>query len=268
MFNRNLLLPIVLALAAANSISAQVTNPLDCSDVHFFLARGSNEKYPGFLGETVDVVCDEVETREKSLSCDYEDVIYPAALGSGYCDSVEQGITALGQRVRSYARRCPESKLVLLGFSQGAVVVGDALSGVSGGASPLSNCEFPVIAPSITKTRAGGKNIVAVVSYGDPRHNANQKSNAADGNGFYSLDPFGDSLSYGAQYDGQRPRNTAEIDAMDPFHEQVLSFCNYGDPICATVTNTDPNDYTYHTAAAYRGTPVEKASKFISSRIV
>ncbi|RPA87037.1 alpha/beta-hydrolase [Ascobolus immersus RN42] len=265
MFNRNLLLTVALALVA--SVSAHVTNPTECSDVHFFVARGSNEKYPGFLGEVVDGVCDEVEARPgaKSLSCDYEDIVYPAALGKDYCDSVEHGIIVTGQRVRSYARRCPSSKLVLLGYSQGAAVIGDALSGVSGEV-PFADCVFPEIKPSIAKNRTGGKNIVAVVSFGDPRHNANQKSNAADGNGFYSLDPFGDAFSFGAEYDGQKPRTTEEVDAMDPFHEQVLSFCNYGDPFCAASTNVDADDHTYHKTSAYSGAGLEKAVKFICGK--
>ena len=61
---------------------------------------------------------------------------YEASLDfSIYSQSLQTGIEPLQQAIRSYADACPEGKIVLMGYSQGAQVVSDALAGDGGDGS-------------------------------------------------------------------------------------------------------------------------------------
>lgn len=101
--------------------------PLACSAVHVFLVRGTNEPYPGRQLPTAEAIC-------KDWDCSWSNIEYPAVFND-YCDSAETGIANLGKAVTDYATRCPDSKIVLSGHSQGGQVVGDYLGGGGGNAS-------------------------------------------------------------------------------------------------------------------------------------
>ena len=74
------------------------------------------------------------------VSCDYEDVVYPANISySGiYCESANAGSYAGQAQMTEYVQRCPDSRLVLVGYSQGAGVVSDILGG---GGGSIFGCE-------------------------------------------------------------------------------------------------------------------------------
>jgi len=124
---RYLLLPAVIP----GAFSALCT-PLACSAVHVFLIRGTNDPYPGRQLPTAEGICNDWD-------CSWSNIEYPAVFND-YCDSVETGIANLGKAVTDYATRCPDSKIVLSGHSQGGQVVGDYLGGGGGNASSLG-CE-------------------------------------------------------------------------------------------------------------------------------
>lgn len=59
---------------------------------------------------------------------------------SNYAASLNTGIPSLKQAITSYSDSCPNGKIVLMGYSQGAQVVTDTLAGDGGdgtGATPL-----------------------------------------------------------------------------------------------------------------------------------
>lgn len=97
-----------------------------CTDVHIFLAKGWNEPYPGRQGKLAGAICFGLD------SCDYEDIIYYNAPDADYCASVTEGNTNGVAQMTAYADRCPDSRLVLSGYSQGANVAGDILGGGGG----------------------------------------------------------------------------------------------------------------------------------------
>jgi hypothetical protein len=97
-----------------------------CTDVHIFLAKGWNEPYPGRQGKLSGATCSGLE------SCDYEDILYYNAPDADYCASVFEGNTNGVAQMTAYAERCPDSRLVLSGYSQGANVAGDILGGGGG----------------------------------------------------------------------------------------------------------------------------------------
>lgn len=126
--------------------------PENCSDIRVFSARGSNEPYPGRGGDMLGVMCSLFE--ETGVSCDYEDVVYPANISySGiFCESANIGANAGQAQMADYIQRCPGSKLVLTGYSQGGGVVGDILGG---GGGFLFGCDQASNPPLSRKTTPG-----------------------------------------------------------------------------------------------------------------
>jgi hypothetical protein len=123
----------------------------DCQDYHVFLARGSDSGYPGHLGPLTKLICDGLGD-----SCGYENIIYPAKSqyrGPGaWCESAHAGAENGQAQLASYAERCPDSKLILAGYSQGGSVSLDILGGGGGAGfgcddqaynAPLSGTEAP-----------------------------------------------------------------------------------------------------------------------------
>lgn len=126
--------------------------PEGCNDVRVFSARGSDEPYPGRGGAMLGVMCALFESNGQS--CDYEDVVYPANISySGiFCQSANKGAYAGQAQMTEYAQRCPDSKIVLTGYSQGGSVVGDILGG---GGGVLFGCDQPFNPPLSRKTVPG-----------------------------------------------------------------------------------------------------------------
>lgn len=103
---------------------------------------------------------------------DLESVVYPASINNvqDYANSEHQGTLALTQLIQTYLAACPSAKIALLGYSQGAEVVGDVLCGTSSDISPKT-------APLATQY---GNAVVAAISMGSPAHVANQPYNKGD----------------------------------------------------------------------------------------
>jgi hypothetical protein len=126
--------------------------PDDCSDIRVFSARGSDEPYPGRGGAMLGIMCQLFEAT--GVSCDYEDVVYPANISySGiYCQSANAGAYAGAGQMSGYIQRCPDSRIVMLGYSQGANVVEDILGG---GGGYLFGCQQDAN-PALSRSTAPG----------------------------------------------------------------------------------------------------------------
>lgn len=123
----------ILSLLLTPFVEAQTCTP--CDDVHFFLARGNNEPYPGRQGDLVAATCDGL------ASCGYENLIYSALYTDLSCQTTYDGTQAGFKQLTSYADRCPKSKLILAGYSQGGQIVADILGG--GGGVSFNGCIQP-----------------------------------------------------------------------------------------------------------------------------
>ena len=139
-------LATLLSLASATPIEIEPRQQA-CQSVHIFIARGSSEPYPGRQGALATAICSGLS------SCGYEDITYPAAFDP-YCDSVQAGVVNGKAAITAYATRCPNAKLVLTGYSQGAQVVGDILGG---GGGSLSGCQQPTSTGLSPSTSPGNK---------------------------------------------------------------------------------------------------------------
>jgi Cutinase len=123
---------LVLALLSPVAYTASA-----CPDVHVIAARGSGQS--GFgeqAGSVVDGVAMSVGSLARSVTV--ESLDYPAisvtdsfglALFNGAYDrSVASGVESLLARLADLSADCPETDLVLVGYSQGAQVIKEALA--------------------------------------------------------------------------------------------------------------------------------------------
>ncbi|KAI1454804.1 carbohydrate esterase family 5 protein [Annulohypoxylon moriforme] len=207
MATRLLFLTALLSVAAARATDL-TGRQTSCQEVHFFIARGSTEPYPGRQEDLVNAVC------EGLSSCGYEDIIYPAAF-EDYCGSAYGGVVNGTAQITAYAESCPDAKLVLTGYSQGGHVAGDILGG-GGGEIPNQNCTQPTNTPLSPETSPGNR-IVAATLFGDVRHTASQSYN----------------VGTGAAGTGILPRSGAGLESLNRFSEILHSWCFIDDPVCA-----------------------------------
>jgi acetylxylan esterase len=114
------LLPFSLAAVPKLKERADVT----CSQVHLFLARGNGEAYPGRVGAIANTVCSGLP------SCTAENILFDSS--QGYCDQASDGVASGLSQIAAYSALCPDTKIVLGGYSLGAHIVGDILGGGGG----------------------------------------------------------------------------------------------------------------------------------------
>jgi acetylxylan esterase len=94
-----------------------------CADVHILVARASGEaKGEGMIGGLSRAIKSAVK------GADSEAVDYPAALAP-YGSSEGKGVAAAKAQLTAYVQKCPKAKVVLMGYSQGADVMGSILCG-------------------------------------------------------------------------------------------------------------------------------------------
>ncbi|EUC44833.1 carbohydrate esterase family 5 protein [Bipolaris oryzae ATCC 44560] len=199
----------------------------ECQTFHHFLARGSTSPYPGHVIETVGKVCNALNTKENPKACGYEDVQYWAMNGGEkWCISSHEGAVNGAEQMRNYTQRCPDSHLIVMGFSQGGSVMLDVLGG---GGGPLWGCEQKSN-PSMNITSPPGSKIAAALVFGPTRRSANQ-----------SYTRGGGEIS-----DGSAPRTAEQLAGLQPYADAGIlrEYCQPGDPICAP--HTDNKDMSKH----------------------
>ena len=197
-------------VASSLVLSAVVASPAHavpssggCAQVSIITARASTENAgEGITGALVTQVVN-ASTQTVSRAA----VSYPATLNN-YNNSSLQGINALKTQLTNLVNSCPSTKVVLMGYSQGAHVVGDVLGGGQGGNLGTAT---PAIAANISS------HVVAVATFGDPRHVAS-----------------GANFNAGtATRSGRFPRSTAQVNALNAFSPRIRSWCDRNDTFCA-----------------------------------
>ncbi|KAF2262250.1 alpha/beta-hydrolase [Lojkania enalia] len=194
----------------------------ECQDYHVFTTRGSTSPYPGHQAGLIWMIC-------QSLGdCGYENIIYPAETTTSgrnaWCESAATGAAAGQKQLTEYSERCPDSKLIVVGFSQGASVTLDYLGGGGGPAFECVQAENP----ALDRTTIPGSNIVAAIVFGSYRRSANQTY----------------SVKGGSVFDGSSPRTEEQLDGLNQYAGILRDYCNAGDPICTT--GSEPEDIAQH----------------------
>lgn len=150
---------ITLALLSVGALASPVDlveARATCPGIHVFGARETTAS-PGY-GSAGTVVNSILSAHSGATA---EAISYPACGGQASCgsvsyaNSVSQGTTAVITAVSNYAKQCPSTELVLVGYSQGAEIFDAALCGATGSGGSIASY-----------------NIKAAIFMGDPRFKA------------------------------------------------------------------------------------------------
>lgn len=154
------------ALAMPLSLPAQSAMAAPCPDVEVVFARGTAE--PAGLGITGTAFAESVRLRSPGKSVGTYAVNYQASADFNnpipFARTVLDGIRDAQGHLEFMAASCPGTKIVLGGYSQGAVVAGFAvMDGLPAGVKPEYAAAVP---PPISADVAD--NVAAVVLYAKP----------------------------------------------------------------------------------------------------
>lgn len=204
-----LIAPLLGACLGADGPDTDTTDQAatTCADVAIITARASTEQ-PG-EGITGALVTQIINSSTQNIS--RASVNYPATLNN-YNSSSLQGINALKAQLTTEVQNCPNEKIVLAGYSQGAHVVLDVLGGGQGGSLGTAT---PPIDASISS------HVTAVATFGDPRHVTNQ--------------PFDLGT---ATRNGRFPRSAAQLQVLSGFASRIHAWCDANDTFCASGFST------------------------------
>ncbi|MDV3124111.1 cutinase family protein [Mycobacterium sp. 21AC1] len=116
-------LALILAFAAVATAVPTITpasaSAAPCPDVEVVFARGTNE--PPGLGSVGGPFVDDLRTRVAPRTVDAAPVDYPAS--NDFNTSTAAGTDAARALIESTAANCPNTKMVLGGYSQGAGII-------------------------------------------------------------------------------------------------------------------------------------------------
>jgi hypothetical protein len=172
-----------------------------CAAVHIITARASGEAAgEGITGALVDQI---ISTSHQTIT--RASVSYPATLAN-YASSSAQGVAALKTQLTTQVQNCPNQKIVLAGYSQGAHVILDVIGGGGGGSLGATTAAI--------STQISG-HVVAFASFGDPRHVTNQAFDLGS-----------------SRRNGLFPRSTTQLQAIAPFASKIQAYCDSNDEFC------------------------------------
>jgi cutinase len=128
-----------------------------CPDVEVVFARGTFE--PAGVGATGAAFVDALRSQVGGKSVDMYPVNYPASLDFA---TAADGVIDAANRVRDIAASCPNTKIVLGGYSQGAAVIGYITEdAIPAGFTPPAGITGPM-PPSLAN------HVAAVALFGKP----------------------------------------------------------------------------------------------------
>lgn len=177
-----------------------------CPDVEVVFARGTGE--PPGVGGIGQAFVDAVRAQAGPRTVGVYAVNYPAgdnfADRVGFASTVVDGIRDEGNHVQAMAANCPNTKLVLSGYSQGAVVSGFVTSAEVPAGVPVESVPQP-LPPDVAD------HVAAVVLFATPSTEFLRQFGAP-------------AITIGPLYAGK-----------------TLQLCDPGDSICSGAPNGGPN---------------------------
>jgi acetylxylan esterase len=206
---------LAVEVAPAGATAAPLS---PCASVDLIVARASTEaEGDGAIG----ALATEIQKSVKS-NISQQAVKYPAAL-TPYEPSVTAGDTAIKSELEAEVSKCPSTDVILLGYSQGAQIVGDVLGGGGGNKSVDGNGDGKAVPPASSTATS---KVIGVIQYGDPRRIPGQS--------------FDVGTDKGAE--GIFPRLKTQL--LTAFAADIQSYCDNGDPFCAKGFNLEAHlDY-------------------------
>ncbi|MGD9619306.1 MAG: cutinase family protein [Mycolicibacterium sp.] len=201
-----------------------------CPDVEVVFARGTGE--PPGVGNVGQALVDALRWQLLGRSVGVYPVNYPAsnnfASGPEFTRTVIDGVRDAATRVQFMAAACPNTKIVLGGYSQGAVVAGFVTSTVAPTGVPAESVPAPLLPEA-------ANHVAAVTLFGTPAGQFMQKYGAPD----VAIGPM--------------------------FAAKTIELCASGDAVCTNAPELASNDA--HLRYAFNGMAGEAAA-FAVTRIV
>ncbi|KAM0693237.1 hypothetical protein Q7P36_006490 [Cladosporium allicinum] len=225
---------LLLAHCGASPLAALEERQSNCPNVHVFGARETTAS-PGY-GSSSTVVNLVLNAYPGSTA---EAISYPACGGQSSCGgatydaSMRAGIAAMASAVNGFNSRCPNSQLVIVGYSQGGQVADNAFCG-----GPDANQGYSTATPAFNSAAMG--QIKAVIEMGNPRY----RSGVAYQVGSCRTQGF-----------SPRPQGYSCSSAS-----KIQSYCDSPDPYCCT-----GNDANVH--QGYGSVYGQAALTFIKSKL-
>ncbi|MGB5111085.1 MAG: cutinase family protein [Mycobacterium sp.] len=210
-------------VAAGSVAVAGQASAAECPDVQLVFARGTFEA-PG-VGGTGQAFVDALRAKTAGKSVDVYPVNYPASLNFA---TAADGVIDAGNKVRDTVAACPDSKIVLGGFSQGAAVA----AYITADAVPEGFALPPGLTGPMPEEVAD--HVAAVALFGKPSSGFLQM--------IYSGAPL---ITVGAPYAGK-----------------TMDLCIPTDPVCAP----GGSDRNAHSMYAANGL-VDQAAEFAAGRV-
>jgi len=143
----------VLGTAVTSTVTASAAA---CPDVEVVFARGTGE--PPGLGGTGEAFVNDLRSKVGNKTVDVYPVDYPASIDF---PTAVDGINDAANHIQATAAKCPKTKMVLGGFSQGAAVMGF----VTSNAVPPGATDYVGNGPMAPEV---AKHVAAVTLFGKP----------------------------------------------------------------------------------------------------
>ncbi|CAL5871405.1 uncharacterized protein PFLUO_LOCUS5655 [Penicillium psychrofluorescens] len=222
---------VTLSLLAGSALAVPLEVNIakrSCPNIHVFGARETTVS-PGY-GSSITVVDDVLNAYPGSTS---EAISYPACGGQASCgdvsysSSVAQGIAAVASAVNSFNSECPDTQLVLVGYSQGGEIMDAALCGGGDPNQGYTNTAVQLSSAAVNMVKAA-------IFMGDPLFRA------------------GLSYEVGTCAAGGFDERPAGFSC--PSASKIQSYCDSSDPYCCNGSD----------AATHQGYGVEYGSQALA----
>ncbi|CAG8155082.1 unnamed protein product [Penicillium olsonii] len=198
-------------IAGALAVPIEALEKRACPGVHVFGARETTAS-AGY-GSSSTVVNGLLSAYSGATA---EAISYPACGGQASCgsvsysSSVSQGIAAVASAVNAYNKECPSTKLVLVGYSQGAEIIDAALCGGGVPNQGYTNTAVQLSTSAVNMVKAA-------IFMGDPLFKAGLPYNVGTcAAGGFDARPAGFSC---------------------PSANKIQSYCDASDPYCCNGSN-------------------------------
>lgn len=197
-----------------------VVDPVDCDPYLVVTARGTGEPSQGQLLSPVARAISQARPGDVHVL----DLDYPADTDVKEGGTI--GVRTLIDVLNVQADACPDQRFVLLGYSQGALVVGDALA--------VPDARMVGATVGAVSEEALDR-VLAVVFYGDPRFVGDEEYNVG---------------SYDPETDGLLPRPEGALDSVG---ERLRDYCVSGDFICQSSLDFDEEPHVEYYSNGMQG---------------
>lgn len=199
-----------------------------CTQVEIVTARGTWE--PQNSSYLLTQVANRVRTGLTGVTTSTYDVVYPAQ--PSFNTSAPQGVTNLISHLNTEAAQCPDQRYILMGYSQGGLVVSDALVNTGrayGGTGTLS--------------AEAASRIAAIGNFGSMRFTAGQPYNA------------------GTPEAGRQSLLPVPPGALSAYASRMMDYCYNDDWVCQ-----GDGSFLTHIMYIFDGTAQQAVATFVVNK--